>query len=248
MKSKFKLEQWKRLVEECETSNMPVRDWCHSRGISFYSYRSAKIALANIVGEDNQEVGEGNMEEAINWEEIVEEIKKSKLSAKDFCSQEGLSYKEYRSYINKRAAINSSTSRGFGQEYWDDIERKITESGLNAKDWCSENNVSYSSLCSRRTKDKYRRQLESSGADSDFPKTEETISVQDISVDRESSVSLLLEENNAKEKSVIQSEKNIYTEDTPVIIESSDIVIKIGNTADKNLIKAILEVLVKRNN
>ena len=246
MKSKFSLEQWKRFVEECEASNMSARDWCHSRGIPYYSYRSAKIALANIVDENNQEVNEVNMEETRNWEEVVEEVKKSKLSAKDFCAQEGISYKEYRSYINKQTAMSNVAGRGFGQGYWDDIERRISESGLKAKEWCSENNVSYSSLCSRRTKDKRRRQSASISTDSAFSKAEEAISAQVPSVDRELPVALFLEESSAKDESVVQNVKEIYTEDAPVVVELNDVVIKIGNNADKNLIKAILDVLMKK--
>ena len=38
VKTQFRLEQWKKLISECQNSGLPVRTWCAQNGLKEQSY------------------------------------------------------------------------------------------------------------------------------------------------------------------------------------------------------------------
>lgn len=38
VKNRYRLEQWKKLIQECQSSGMKVDDWCEANGVTHHAY------------------------------------------------------------------------------------------------------------------------------------------------------------------------------------------------------------------
>ena len=48
VKNRYRLEQWTRLIQDCQSSGMRVDDWCEANGVTHhaYYYRLRKVRKA----------------------------------------------------------------------------------------------------------------------------------------------------------------------------------------------------------
>ena len=61
VKNQYRVEQWSKLIQECQSSGMKVNDWCEANGISHHAYyywlrklrENACQSLPAVSGEDN---------------------------------------------------------------------------------------------------------------------------------------------------------------------------------------------------
>ena len=38
VKNQYRLEQWTRLIQDCQSSGMRVDDWCEANGVTYHAY------------------------------------------------------------------------------------------------------------------------------------------------------------------------------------------------------------------